>query len=210
MPIISASAPRAMTPHVTTAVALSQGPLGSIGVGVLETARLGPLRMAWVGEGVARLGFGREPFSSKELRGVLGALHEVPVAPIPELVRDTLLRYLEGEPVDPCAIPVRLAGARFHSRVWQALRTVPRGSVRTYAQLAADVGSPRATRAVGTAMARNPIAIVVPCHRVIATGMRLGGYAGGLEVKRALLGLEDVDVVGAHVRPRQLDLLASV
>lgn len=80
--------------------------------------------------------------------------------------------------------------AGFLRRAREAALAIPYGQVRTYAQLAAAAGSPRAVRAAGNAMARNPLPIVVPCHRVLRTGGGLGGYGGGLPVKRLLLDLE--------------------
>ncbi len=191
----------------TTPRLLSQGPLGSAGWGVLDGGPVGPLWMCWLGEGLTMLRFGAEPPPEDEQRRWTPELWPIPEAPIPEAVRGPLERYFAGEPLDPAALPVRLVGTRFQRRVWEALRRVPRGQVRTYGGLAADVGSPRATRAIGTAMALNPIAIVVPCHRVVAAGLALGGYSGGLENKRALLALEGVKVEGDRVRPGQLDLL---
>jgi methylated-DNA-[protein]-cysteine S-methyltransferase len=87
-------------------------------------------------------------------------------------------------------LPLRLAGAPFQRRVWAELRRIPYGATVTYGELARRLGVPGAARAVGAANARNPIAIVVPCHRVIGSGGALTGYAGGLERKRALLELE--------------------
>jgi methylated-DNA-[protein]-cysteine S-methyltransferase len=78
----------------------------------------------------------------------------------------------------------------FHRRAREACHAIPYGEVVTYAELASAAGSPRAVRAAGQAMARNPIPIVVPCHRVLRTGGGLGGYGGGLDVKRRLLDLE--------------------
>ena len=78
----------------------------------------------------------------------------------------------------------------FRRTVLQELTTTRYGETLSYGELAARAGSPRAARAVGSAMATNPLAIVVPCHRVIAAGGRIGGYGGGLEVKRYLLALE--------------------
>ncbi|MCC6672035.1 MAG: methylated-DNA--[protein]-cysteine S-methyltransferase [Planctomycetes bacterium] len=98
----------------------------------------------------------------------------------------------------------------FHQRVLRALREVPRGSVIRYAELAARVGSPRAARAVGDAMRRNPFPILIPCHRVVARG-GLGGFGGGLEIKRRLLRSEgvDLDFIGgravADLRPEERD-----
>ena len=97
--------------------------------------------------------------------------------------------YLDGN-LREFDLPMRPEGTSFMKRVWQELLKVPYGTVTTYKELACAVGSPRACRAVGTANARNPIAIFIPCHRVINTGGRLGGYGGGLDLKRALLDLE--------------------
>jgi methylated-DNA-[protein]-cysteine S-methyltransferase len=98
--------------------------------------------------------------------------------------------YLAGRrreftvPIDTAALPP------FHKKVLLAARKIPFGQTETYAALAARVGSPHAARAVGQAMARNPLALVLPCHRVVATGGGLGGYGGGLDLKRRLLALE--------------------
>jgi methylated-DNA-[protein]-cysteine S-methyltransferase len=87
-------------------------------------------------------------------------------------------------------LPLASHGTPFQSQVWQALRAVPHGSTCTYTELAAEVGRPTAMRAVGAANGRNPVCIVVPCHRVVGADRRLTGYAGGLERKRFLLDLE--------------------
>jgi methylated-DNA-[protein]-cysteine S-methyltransferase len=86
--------------------------------------------------------------------------------------------------------PLDLRGTPFQVRCWQALLEIPYGETRTYADLARAVGCPRGYRAVGLANNRNPIAIVVPCHRVIASDGTLCGYGGGLDLKRKLLELE--------------------
>ena len=88
-------------------------------------------------------------------------------------------------------IPFEFYGTDFHKRVWKALSRIPHGETRTYAEIAAEVGSPKAVRAVGAANGRNPISIIVPCHRVIGTDGSLTGFAGGLEAKRFLLALEE-------------------
>jgi methylated-DNA-[protein]-cysteine S-methyltransferase len=87
-------------------------------------------------------------------------------------------------------IPLRLEGPAFDRRVWQALREIPHGHTASYGEIADRIGAPGQARAVGAANARNPVAVVVPCHRVIGADGRLAGYAGGLERKRALLVLE--------------------
>lgn len=87
-------------------------------------------------------------------------------------------------------LPLDLAGTPFQLRAWAALQQIPFGETRSYAQQAALIGAPTATRAVGAANARNPIQIVVPCHRVVGAGGSLTGFAGGVSRKRALLELE--------------------
>jgi methylated-DNA-[protein]-cysteine S-methyltransferase len=191
----------------TTRSQLSQGPLASAGWGVFDAGAIGPLWIAWVGEGLTMLRFGEEPPPEREQERWLPELRPIPEAPIPALVERTLAGYFAGEPLDPASIPVRLGGTPFQRRVWEALRRVPRGAVRTYGALGMDAGSPRSMRAVGMAMGANPIAIVVPCHRVIAAGNAIGGYSSGLERKRVLLALEGVKVEGDRVLPGQLDLL---
>jgi methylated-DNA-[protein]-cysteine S-methyltransferase len=89
------------------------------------------------------------------------------------------------------SIPLDLRGTSFQKRVWEALLGIPFGETRTYGQLAAQVRNPRATRAVGAANGRNPISIIVPCHRVIGSSGKLTGFAGGLDAKTHLLQLEE-------------------
>jgi methylated-DNA-[protein]-cysteine S-methyltransferase len=87
-------------------------------------------------------------------------------------------------------LPLAPQGSAFQVRVWELLRRIPYGETRTYGQLAAELGNPALAREVGGANARNPISVIVPCHRVIGAGGRLVGYAGGLERKQFLLDLE--------------------
>lgn len=97
--------------------------------------------------------------------------------------------YLEGRRRE-FDFPYVLRGTEFQKRVWRALCAIPYGEKRTYKEIAAAVGNPRACRAVGMANHRNPILIAVPCHRVIGADGSLVGYGGGLDMKRALLRLE--------------------
>ena len=103
-----------------------------------------------------------------------------------------LQRYFDGQRVlfdDP--LDLRAATA-FQGRVWSAVRDIPYGETRSYGQIARQVGSPGAARAVGQAMATNPLPIIVPCHRVIGSGGNLRGFGGGLDLKRRLLKMEGV------------------
>jgi methylated-DNA-[protein]-cysteine S-methyltransferase len=104
---------------------------------------------------------------------------------------DELIRYFAGEAVALGRYPVDLsAHPPFRRRALLAASKIPYGEVRTYGWVASRAGRPRAGRAAGQAMSRNPIPLVIPCHRVIAAGGRLGGFGGGLKMKRALLQLE--------------------
>jgi methylated-DNA-[protein]-cysteine S-methyltransferase len=101
-----------------------------------------------------------------------------------------LLAYFDGQLDALAAVPVASNGTVFQGQVWGALRRIPRGRTLSYAELARQIGRPAAARAVGLANAKNPIAIIVPCHRVIGASGSLTGYSGGLERKRWLLGHE--------------------
>ena len=87
-------------------------------------------------------------------------------------------------------VPLQPAGTPFQQRVWAALRTIPYGTTWSYRELAEQIGAPTAVRAVGAANGRNPVWLVIPCHRVIGSNGALTGYAGGLDVKRWLLDHE--------------------
>jgi methylated-DNA-[protein]-cysteine S-methyltransferase len=104
-------------------------------------------------------------------------------------VREQLAAYFAGERTS-FDVPLDLRGTAFQQRVWAELLAIPYGGTRTYGELAAALGAPAASRAVGLANGRNPVSIVVPCHRVVGASGSLTGYAGGVERKRALLDLE--------------------
>jgi len=105
-------------------------------------------------------------------------------------LRGILSRYFAGVPVGEAPLALAPSGTVFQRRVWDALRAIPRGATVTYGEVARRVGAPDAVRAVGAAIGRNPISILIPCHRVIGATGALTGYAGGLARKRALLALE--------------------
>lgn len=101
-----------------------------------------------------------------------------------------LAEYFEGQRRE-FTLPLDLsAGTAFQQTVWQALLKIPYASTESYSGLAQHIGNPRAVRAVGAANGRNPVSIIVPCHRVIAASGALTGYAGGMQHKQALLNLE--------------------
>lgn len=105
----------------------------------------------------------------------------------PPVLASALAAYFAGTPAALNAIAVANFGSAFQQRVWAALRAIPPGETRSYGQLAASLGQPGASRAVGLANGANPIGIVVPCHRVIGASGALTGYAGGVERKAWLL-----------------------
>lgn len=112
----------------------------------------------------------------------------------PERVRAAVEHYFAGHVLALDGLTVTTGGTDFQRSVWKALRAIPAGETRTYGQLAAAIGSPKAVRAVGLANGRNPVALIVPCHRVIGANGTLTGYAGGLERKRWLLQHEGASV----------------
>lgn len=114
-------------------------------------------------------------------------------------VKTQLEEYFAGRRRE-FSLPLDLRGTEFRRRCWQELLRIPYGQTRTYAEIARAVGSPSGFRAVGQANHYNPIAIIVPCHRVLASGKHLGGYGGGLSVKALLLRLE-----GANFREDESD-----
>ena len=152
---------------------------------------IGRLRLAASEHGIVRLGLplGGEHGFSGWLREHLADSVEVPTLPSLEQAAVEIDEYFEGRRKE-FGVPLDLRGTAFQLEVWRALCQIPFGQTCTYAWVGRAVGSPDAARAVGSANASNPIPLLVPCHRVIAAGGKLGGYTGGLPVKRRLLALE--------------------
>ena len=123
-------------------------------------------------------------------RSYEGICQETPL--IKEACRQ-LSEYLKGER-KTFDLPLNPKGTDFQKCVWRALCDIPYGETRTYKQIAEAIGNPKAVRAVGMANNRNPITIIVPCHRVIGANGKLVGYGGGLEMKEFLLRLEKVSI----------------
>ena len=136
---------------------------------------IGPLTLFEEEDVLLALEFGRAP--------------EPEETPLLAAARDQLDAYFDGKLTD-FDLPLAPAGTAFQQAVWRAMRNIPFGSVRTYGAIAAEIGS--AARAVGGASARNPIPIIIPCHRVVGSNGALTGYSGceGITTKRALLRLE--------------------
>lgn len=115
-------------------------------------------------------------------------------SPILEETKRQLTQYFKLERRE-FNLPLCTHEDSFSSGVWKALRDIPYGEVRSYTDIAVTIGNPNACRAVGLANSKNPLSIVVPCHRVIAKSGKLSGFAGGIEVKRLLLDLERSPVI---------------
>jgi methylated-DNA-[protein]-cysteine S-methyltransferase len=120
----------------------------------------------------------------------LGELVEDGEYPILRETERQLKEYFEGNRRS-FSLALDMRGTRFQNDVWAALLAIPFGETRSYGQLAKQLGNPKATRAVGAANGRNPISIVIPCHRVIGSSGKLTGFAGGLDTKAHLLELEN-------------------
>jgi methylated-DNA-[protein]-cysteine S-methyltransferase len=109
--------------------------------------------------------------------------------PLLRRVARQIEEYLNGKRTE-FDLPLKPEGTEFQRAVWKALQTIPYGETRSYRDIAEQIGSPKACRAVGMANHRNPITIIIPCHRVIGTDGSLTGYGGGLKLKQQLLDLE--------------------
>lgn len=112
-----------------------------------------------------------------------------PPVSLAEQAGTQLTEYFKGERT-VFDLPLEIGGTPFQQKVLKELANVPFGETVTYGELAARTGNPRASRAVGGVMRRNPLPIVIPCHRVLACGGRLGGFTGGTDLKEMLLGIE--------------------
>ena len=158
-------------------------------------------RIGWIGLGVedgavsaCTLPRRRREEALEEMmaRGAREPADPSEVGDLPERLR----RYAEGEAVDLAGGWRIASGTPFQRDVWRTLSEIPRGETRSYAWVAQRIGRPRAARAVGQAVGANPLPLVVPCHRVVASDGGLGGYGGGLEMKERLLKLEGVGIPG--------------
>ena len=125
-----------------------------------------------------------------------GFVDEMESSPVLEEAKKQLNAYFTGQ-LDKFDLPLAPDGTDFQKAVWAAMCEIPRGKTATYKELAAAAGSPKAFQSVGTACGLNPIPIIIPCHRVLASGDKPGGYSGqgGLETKRDLLRIEGVELV---------------
>jgi AraC family transcriptional regulator of adaptative response/methylated-DNA-[protein]-cysteine methyltransferase len=149
---------------------------------------VGTVLVAATEKGLCSLKLGDDPADLKRLLAEEFAQAQLHEASLPQL-KTQVLAFIEGESA-LARVPLDIRGTVFQRRVWRELRRIPRGAIRTYAQIARAIGAPRAVRAVGSACGANPVALAVPCHRAVRTDGGLGGYAWGLQRKKRLLQLE--------------------
>ena len=168
--------------------------MDALGYTLVNTA-IGQLGIAWGGRGLVGVQLPDRP-RRRPARACRARFPGATEAPPPPAVRpavDAIVALLRGEPADLSSVTLDMDGVPdFHRRVYQAARTIPTGTTASYGEIAARLGSPGAARAVGQALGRNPFAIVVPCHRVLAANGRVGGFSadGGIATKLRLLAIE--------------------
>lgn len=148
---------------------------------------VGPMTALATERGLAGLWFDAQAHRPESFDAPLDDAHPHALA-----ARRWLDAYWAGAPTEAIAVPLDLHGTAFQRAVWQALLRIGHGHTRTYGQIAAEVGEPGSARAAGAAIGRNPVGVIVPCHRVIGASGSLTGYAGGLPRKLALLQHEGV------------------
>ncbi len=146
---------------------------------------VGRLELVAQGDGLAAILWEKD--DPKRVR--LGERSEGPDHPVLLETERQLAEYFAGVRTD-FSVRLDLAGTPFQKAVWEALLTIPFGETRTYAGIARQIGHPKAYRAMGAANGKNPVSIIVPCHRAIGSDGQLHGFAGGLDAKRYLLALE--------------------
>lgn len=109
-----------------------------------------------------------------------------------KMAHEQILQYLNKSRTS-FNLPIHFTGTEFQNKIWQILQTIPFGQTKSYKEIAMAVDSPKAVRAVGASIGKNPLPIIIPCHRVIASNGKLQGFAGGLPLKQKLLNIEKVN-----------------
>jgi AraC family transcriptional regulator of adaptative response/methylated-DNA-[protein]-cysteine methyltransferase len=148
----------------------------------------GPSLVMGTDRGICGMGFGGEMGAEAAMEDLVGRWPRATFVEDPMMLRPWVLAAFGASATEET--PLYLIGAPFQIKVWEALLSVPSGQVTTYSEIAGAVGLPRAVRAVGTAVGRNPISFLIPCHRALRRDGGLGGYHWGLPVKRAILAWE--------------------
>lgn len=170
---------------------------------VYPHAELEDITIASDGEAIVGLWIEGQKYFAGKVAGNLECRDDLPVF---AQARTWLDRYFAGDPLPVATLPLKPEGTPFQRRVWKLLASIPYGELRTYADLAAQItredGGKTSARAVGTANGRNPISIILPCHRVVGSDGSLTGYAGGIARKVWLLEHEGVDLTCLYVPKR--------
>jgi AraC family transcriptional regulator, regulatory protein of adaptative response / methylated-DNA-[protein]-cysteine methyltransferase len=140
--------------------------------------------------GICGIGFATEMGEDAARDDLFGRWPQAQIIHDPAMLRPWVLQAFGAQPGQNADTPLFVIGAPFQIKVWEALLRIPSGHVTTYSDIATVIGHPKAVRAVGTAVGRNPISLLIPCHRALRKSGALGGYHWGLPVKRALLAFE--------------------
>jgi O-6-methylguanine DNA methyltransferase len=170
---------------------------------------IGTLWIAWNGRGVAEVELGDDGAAAVARHQARSGRRTILADALPEPLAEAVARRLAGEP--RVRIPLDLRGrTAFEVAVWSKALEIPRGEVRPYGWIAAEIGRPRAVRAVGTALGHNPVPLIVPCHRVVRTDGTIGQYSlGGPGNKRAILAAEGLDPVAMEQAARRGERLTG-
>ena len=150
----------------------------------------GPSLVMGTDKGICGIAFAAETGEEAAMADMLSRWPKATFVEDPMMLRPWVLSAFGAQNNELSPTPLYLIGAPFQIKVWEALLSIPSGQVTTYSEIADAVGNPRAVRAVGTAVGRNPISWLIPCHRALRKSGGLGGYHWGLPVKRALLAYE--------------------
>ncbi|MEM9524817.1 MAG: bifunctional helix-turn-helix domain-containing protein/methylated-DNA--[protein]-cysteine S-methyltransferase [Pseudomonadota bacterium] len=150
----------------------------------------GPALVMGTDKGVCGIGFAAETGRERAMTDLVSRWPKAHFVEDPARLRPWALAAFGAQSAEAAEAPLFLIGAPFQIKVWEALLCIPSGHVTTYSEIAQQIGSPKAARAVGTAVGRNPISWLIPCHRALRKSGGLGGYHWGLPVKRAMLAYE--------------------
>ena len=148
----------------------------------------GPSLVRGTERGICGIGFAAETGADATMQDLVGRWPRATFVEDEAMLRPWVLAAFGADAEQPA--PLYLIGAPFQIKVWEALLQIPTGHVTTYSEIAGAIGKPRAVRAVGTAVGRNPISLLIPCHRALRKSGELGGYHWGLPVKRSILAWE--------------------
>ena len=176
-------------------------PIAAKGFAIFETP-IGACGIAWGPRGITGLQLPEataQGTRSRMQRRWAGAAEAEPPPDVQRAI-DRVLALLKGEAIDLGDIPLDLEAAPdFHRKVYEVARTIPPGQTMTYGEIAKKLGAPHESREVGQALGRNPVAIIVPCHRVLGADGKMGGFSanGGVATKRRILEIEGAAAVGA-------------